>query len=277
MKIGRGRLSCNLSCANTELYSQGAFPFMSCRNGSFIGKMTLLFLFFSILLVPLIEARPKAEDKFGQLIQKLQSKQVRVRAEAVKELGEIKDKRAVPPLINALKDADSYVRGQAARALGKIEDASAVQPLIDALGDNFTYVRREAATALGDIKDARAVIPLTNFIKKDDTYAREEAAESLIKIGLPAIAPLINAPKENNLELVADAYYLFICIGESGSEGVLIEALYKHGSKKMALDLANCGNVRLEEASHKWAESHNIKIKGPFGRGSGPVWGRCKN
>jgi HEAT repeat protein len=250
---------------------------MYCRNGSFIGKMTLLFLFFSILLVPLIEAQPKAEDKFGQLIHKLQSKQVRVRAEAVKELGGIKDKRAVPPLINALKDTDSYVRGQAARALGKIEDARAVQPLIDALGDNFTYVRREAATALGDIRDARAVIPLINFLKKDDTYAREEVAKSLIKIGLPAIAPLINAPKENNLKLVADAYYLFICMGESGSEGVLIEALYKHGSKKMALDLTNCGNIRLEEASHKWAENHNMKIKGPFGGGSGPVWGRCKN
>jgi HEAT repeat protein len=236
-----------------------------------------LLFFLSILLSPAIEEQPKAEDKVGKLIPKLQDKQARVRADAVKELGKIMDSRAVPFLINALKDTDSYVRGQAARALGKIKDTRAVKPLINLLDDDFIYVREEAATALGDIKDALAVDPLINFLKKDYTYAREEAAKSLMKIGLPAIAPLINAPKENNLKLVADAYYFFVCRGESGSEAVLIQALYKYGTQKMDVDFANCGNIQLKEAAQKWAESHNIKIKVPLGAGNGPVWGRCKS
>jgi HEAT repeat protein len=238
--------------------------------------ITVLIFFLSVFLPPLIEDQPKAEDRVGRLIHNLQDNQARVRAEAVKELGQIKDKRAVDPLINALKDADAYVRGQAARALGKIGDARAVQPLIDVLGDNFASVREAAATTLGDIKDARAIVPLVNFIKDDDTYAREEAAKSLLKMGPPVITGLVSALKDNNLRFVSDVYYLFVCMGEPGSEAVLIRALNGYGSQEMALDLMNCGNIRLKEAAHGWAESHNIKIKRPFGAGNGPVWGRCR-
>jgi len=239
-----------------------------------------LLFFLSILLLPVLPAigeQPKAEDGVGKLIPKLQDKHARVRADAVKELGTIIDSRAVLLLINALRDTDSYVRGQAARALGKIKDIRAVKPLIDVLDDDFICVREEAATALGDIKDVLAVDPLINFLKKDDTYAREEASKSLMKIGLPAISPLINAPKENNLKLVADAYYFFVCRGESGSEAVLIDALYKYGTRKMDVDFANCGNIQLKKAAQEWAESHNIKIKVPLVTGNGPVWGRCKS
>ena len=43
-----------------------------------------------------------------------------LRREAAEALVKIGDKRAVEPLIQALKDEDSDVRGGAARALGKI-------------------------------------------------------------------------------------------------------------------------------------------------------------
>jgi hypothetical protein len=267
-------------CGSPRLLLEPAVLLTTCRKVSFksvAGKVAVFFLFLSILLLPAIQAQPKAEDKLDKLIQRLQNPQGHNRAEAARKLGRIKNVRAVSPLINALKDADPYVRGQAAGALGKISDPRAVQPLIDALGDNFAYVRQEAATALGNIKDASAVVPLLVFLKEDDTYAREDAVKSLIKIGLPAIAPIIDAPKENKIGLVAEAYYLFICMGQSGSEDAIIESLNKYGSRKMALDLTNCGNTRLESASRKWLESHNFEIEGSFSRGSGPVWGRCKD
>ena len=130
-------------------------------------------------------------------------------------------------------------------------------------------ISQKHLSAMAEMKDKVEITALCD--------AREEAAKSLVKIGLSAIAPLINAPKENNLKLMADAYYFFVCLGEPGSEAVLVRALYKYGTQKMAVDLANCGNIQLKEAAHKWAESHNIKIKGALGTCNGPVWGRCKS
>jgi HEAT repeat protein len=51
-------------------------------------------------------------------------------------LGEIKDARAVPYLVEALDDKDDFVRFFAAEALGKIGDPSAVEPLMESVKNN---------------------------------------------------------------------------------------------------------------------------------------------
>jgi HEAT repeat protein len=68
-------------------------------------------------------------------------------------LGEIKDTRAVEPLIAALKDNNSTVRWSAAEALGKIKDVRAIAPLIDAQEDDDNVVRREVIKALEDLDE----------------------------------------------------------------------------------------------------------------------------
>jgi hypothetical protein len=52
---------------------------------------------------------------------------------AIKRLGEIKAKKAVEPLIKALKDKEDLVVGESAIALGKIGDKRAIKPLEEAL------------------------------------------------------------------------------------------------------------------------------------------------
>lgn len=83
------------------------------------------------------------------------------------------------------------------------------------------------------------------------------------------------ALKENNIKAVADAYYFYICMGETGTEPVLIEALRKYGIKRMAADFMHCGNIQLKEAASQWAESHGSKISEQTEPGKGPIWGRC--
>ncbi len=230
-----------------------------------------------LLLSPVLEDQPvHAEDSVGKLIRNLQDKHTKTRANAAKELGDLKDARAVDPLIKSLKDDDSYVRGQAASSLGKLKDARAVDPLIYLFKDDYTYVRAEAARALGEIGNVRAAAPLINFLKDDSTYAREEAVKSLIRMGPDAIRPLLNALKEKNLRIVADAYCFFICRGEQDAEELLIEALNAYGNKKMSDDFALSGNVGLKEAAYKWAGEHKYKIGGLLGASNSLVWGRCK-
>ena len=67
-------------------------------------------------------------------------------------LGELRDARAVEPLIAVLKDDDSLVRSYAQQALLQI-GAPAVEPLIAALQDTDPEVQSLAAEALGQLKE----------------------------------------------------------------------------------------------------------------------------
>ena len=132
---------------------------------------------------------------------------------------------AVEPLVAALEDESTDVRNAAAEALGKSGDARAVEPLIVALRDEDKSVCRNAAEALGELKDARAVEPLIAALKYRDV--REAAAgaldkigwqpgkdeagaaywiakqnrEECVRIGAPAIEPLIAALKDEDWDV----------------------------------------------------------------------------
>jgi len=142
------------------------------------------------------------------LIQKLKDQDPNIRKKAAKTLGEIKDPRAVEPLIDAMKDLIKHVREEAARALGKIKDPRAVEPLIFAVkNDKYNSVRRVAIWALGEIGDPHAVDLLISVLKDEiqapftlgdytsPTELGEYAAIALRKIGGPAVKPLIGALK----------------------------------------------------------------------------------
>jgi HEAT repeat protein len=96
---------------------------------------------------------------------------------------------AVVPLIQALNDENGYVRAGAAEALGKIGDKRAIEPLIQALRDDNLLrsvrsgVRARAAEALGRIGDKRAVEPLIQVSKNDDEeHVKWEASKALYRI-----------------------------------------------------------------------------------------------
>ncbi len=246
------------------------------KNKSVKTREIVFLIFYCILLTA--ASQSNAEDKVNSLIKKLQSNRPQIRAQAVKELGKIKDARTVPPLINALKDTDAYVRGQAVWILGEIKDSRAVQPLITTLkDDDYLYIREESLRALAKIKDVQAVQPLIDALKDENPEIIEEAAKALIEFGAPAIEPLNRALKENNLRVVADTYYFLICLGEPGTETILVEALNKYGTKRMAVGFINCGNILLKDAAKKWAESHGHKIKEGIDASHGPKWKRFKS
>lgn len=78
-----------------------------------------------------------------------------------------------------LNSDDSEVRQSAAEALGEIKNSRAVEPLIGRLGDNDWKVQVAAIKALGEIKDLRAVEPLLDLLK----FFSDVTFEALEKIG----------------------------------------------------------------------------------------------
>jgi hypothetical protein len=133
--------------------------------------------------------------------------------EKVPDIADLKEKRDIPALINALKHSDLRIQWKAAEALvalgsdgvnplvnglshrnkdirlgciealGEIKDRRTVDPLLKVLEDASNEIRLQAALALGQIGDEKAIRPLLNLLKDPDKYVRYGASLALQKLG----------------------------------------------------------------------------------------------
>ncbi len=165
---------------------------------------------------------PRAVDP---LILALQDRKFIVRSNAAYALGEIDDIRAVEPLIQALSDEENEVRGAAAEALGKIKDERAVEPLIQDLKDDDSSIRVNACDALGELKDPRAVDPLILALRDDDSKVHVCAEFSLGDIGSPSVDPLIQVLQDKNYRVRSGAAYALGRTEDQRAVMPLIQAL----------------------------------------------------
>jgi hypothetical protein len=107
------------------------------------------------IVVWLLLATPAAADKIEDLTRALMTDpSYKVRVQAALVLGKLRDKRAVPSLIQALKDENESVRGVAATSLGQIGDRSAANALQEATNDSSEFVRAQAKKALETVAAA---------------------------------------------------------------------------------------------------------------------------
>jgi len=97
------------------------------------------------------------------------------RWELVWALGEIRDEKAVPALIEALRDRDQDVRREAAWALWFIGDERARQPLKDALGENSAIYEAEIALGRIEQRDTLAVLRQALLAKLEKERLEKEA------------------------------------------------------------------------------------------------------
>ncbi|UCE63910.1 MAG: HEAT repeat domain-containing protein [Nitrospirota bacterium] len=102
----------------------------------------------------------------------------------------------VPSLIPCLKDERWRVREQAAKALGNLKDPQAVQGLIIACRDRDGAVKSSAAEALGKIGDAKAVPALVKLFKDTSKIVRETAGTALVHIGESSVDALLQSLKD---------------------------------------------------------------------------------
>lgn len=110
------------------------------------------------------------------------SKSWKQRAFAAEKLGEIGSPDAVPELVSVVKDTkdeDEDVRGTALRALGKIRDKRAIPFLIEALGYPETWLSDRIAEVLFTIGE-EAIEPLKGVFKNDRSEKRRMWAAEIL-------------------------------------------------------------------------------------------------
>lgn len=139
-----------------------------------------------------------AKDAVPALIEALKDEDVGVRRTVITALGEIKDPRAVEPLIETFY-RDQSLDNPAPVALGKI-GSEAVSPLVKNLKNEKEGIRKFSASALGEIGPAArdAVQPLIKLLKDQPVEVCTKAVWALGKIkNEEAIPPLMELLKQN--------------------------------------------------------------------------------
>ena len=120
------------------------------------------------------------------------------RADAVQELGKIKDDPAVDATLGEVLRGDKAwgVRATAADALGERGTPAAAKQLVDGLNSaTEPWVRNRVATALGNCKDNPEVVAKLQELAKDDKSFRTRSAalQALGKLKAPDALATLNA------------------------------------------------------------------------------------
>lgn len=141
-------------------------------------------------------------DDVAAAIRVLESGGPTQRRGAAVVLGQIRDARALGPLIQALGDEDDEVCEKALASLVKFRSA-AIESLLEVLKHPRSHprssVRRRVVEILGRIGDDRAAGPLGRTLKNDgDYHVRAKAVEALQQFRNAAIGPLIESLKDKD-------------------------------------------------------------------------------
>lgn len=150
-----------------EIGTEDAVPFLIAAlddpEGEVRKRTTRSLIKLNQIAVPaLLDYLPKANAGGG--------------AGAIRALGDIGDRRALPVLLKML---DSPMRREIFHALGKLKDPAAEHGLISGLSDADWENRMAAAMALGPIGGAKADAALRLTLEDDVEVVREWSARSL--------------------------------------------------------------------------------------------------
>ena len=138
---------------------------------------------------------PSTFDEIANLL--LDDPKIEVRQAAAMALGNTQHPKAIPYLMEALRDPFWWYEreAQAGDLFTAIEKmgTAAVEPLVEALKDGEGAVRKYAAVVLGRIGDPRAVEPLGMALYDLHHDVGNASAEALARFGVPSFEVLVEA------------------------------------------------------------------------------------
>lgn len=153
-----------------------------------------------------------------------------LRRKAAESLGRIGDLRAVPALIEALQCEDIYVREMATWSLAELKDQRAIEPLMFLLRSEAPQPYEALIEALGDLQVTAAVPLIQPYVENSSERLRCAAARSLYRLtGEPShIEILFNTLRHGDVHIRRAALF------DLGKTGYLPAAAAIAGSQVTA-------------------------------------------
>ena len=186
----------------------------------------------------------------NKLIKQLTHEDEDAREEAILALGELRDERAVEPLIKVVNQDTIANRTYAIIALSDIADHRAIETLIYCLMDNEVEIRLAASRALGKFASPQAISALLISLKKDPNISvKSRAALSLGAIGSElAVEDLMEESKiEHPASLLYSIDSALKMIAKNNGYNNLQELLTSIQEKKKKHAEFTPANVQLSE------------------------------
>ncbi len=158
------------------------------------------------------------QSAINELVNKIQGehKNLRILNSALQALTQI-DGDIITPLSKLLKISDADLRGYVAMALGDQNDRRAIPLLIEALKDENPNVKYNAIEALGKLQAREAVFALAEWVESGEFFLAFVAIDALKNIGDPSITPILLARLHDEQLRVP----IIEALGELGDESVV--------------------------------------------------------
>lgn len=147
------------------------------------------------------EARryPNLVDQVADVYRSSKNDDPRIRQYLTLVLGKLGDRRAVPALVDALKDPVVETRIYALIALAELHDPGSVPAVIEATNDEDKDVRKTAVYALGELGDRRAIPVLEQALNNQTADIRFNAALSLSRYGDRNADPVLRSMLDRSM------------------------------------------------------------------------------
>jgi len=121
---------------------------------------------------------------------------------AARWLGELGEQRAVPGLVKLSRASNPHVRTAAVRALGDLRARDALPRLIEmAENDPNPVAQSWSAGALGEIGSPEVVPLLKNLLRSPERIVRQGAVYALGLIGNPSVVPALREARRTDRRL----------------------------------------------------------------------------
>ena len=147
-------------------------------------------------------------DVVEPMIACLQSEDADLRVQAALILGERRDPRAIPALMNAVADADQNVRFHAVEALGRLRATQAIETLVRIAEERdffLAFPAIEALARIGEVNVAPKLVPLLaeELLSSAVVEALGELGDDVVVEPLVELMGTPNAPVEAIAEALA--------------------------------------------------------------------------
>jgi len=178
------------------------------------------------------------EESTEPLLSTLNTSSPRMRANAVKAIGQMGILKAIPELKKCFFDPNARVRKEAISALGKMKDSESIEWIVNAMEDNVAevqqqamktlvefgalatepilnnlrhiqnkYVTRAMLLTLGEIGDPRAIPVIQQYLRSTYFVVRMAAVKALVPFGskaVPSLVEMLSFPTMNIRSLLND-------------------------------------------------------------------------
>ncbi|PCI40724.1 MAG: hypothetical protein COB53_00070 [Elusimicrobia bacterium] len=145
---------------------------------------------------------PPPKDPLVVALEALKSEDAMTRRRGAYNLGDLRNKKGVQPLINALNDENPFVRTGAISSLAKLGANESAKKILAMLGkDKDSQVRQQAANAFANLDIKGEVQALIKALQDESKGVRFAAARTLgstrSQAAAKKLAELLTSPEEN--------------------------------------------------------------------------------